>query len=143
MIRKAVESDIGSIHAIDTIAQRDRAREDFIRRSVADGNCWVLVASDSKSTAEVAGYGVLNYSFYDCGLIDMLMVRPDRRRHGYGSELIRHMELECRTEKLFTSTNESNAPMQALLAKLGYQPSGIIYNLDDGDPELVYFKQLR
>jgi hypothetical protein len=33
--------------------------------------------------------------------------------------------------------------MQSLLAKLGYVPSGIIYNLDEGDPELVYFKQLR
>ncbi|MEO0538637.1 MAG: GNAT family N-acetyltransferase, partial [Cyanobacteria bacterium P01_A01_bin.123] len=42
----------------------------------------------------------------------------------------------------FTSTNESNLLMQALMAKLRYIPSGIINNLDEGDPELVYFKRL-
>jgi hypothetical protein len=30
--------------------------------------------------------------------------------------------------------------MQALFAKLGYELSGVIYNLDEGDPELVYIK---
>jgi len=57
--------------------------------------------------------------------------------------LVRHVEQECRTPKLFTSTNESNAPMRALLAKLGFSPSGVIENLDEGDPELVFFKRLR
>ena len=33
--------------------------------------------------------------------------------------------------------------MQALLAKLGYQPSGIIQNLEENDPELVYMKRLE
>jgi hypothetical protein len=32
--------------------------------------------------------------------------------------------------------------MQSLLAKLNYVPSGVIHNLDAGDPELVYFKRL-
>jgi hypothetical protein len=50
------------------------------------------------------------------------------------------LESECRTEKLFTSTNLSNLPMQSLLAKRGYKLSGVIDNLDPGDPELVYFK---
>lgn len=33
--------------------------------------------------------------------------------------------------------------MQALLAKHGYKRSGIIQNLDEADPELVYVKELR
>jgi hypothetical protein len=33
--------------------------------------------------------------------------------------------------------------MQSLLAKLGYQLSGVIHELDPGDPELVYVKYLR
>jgi hypothetical protein len=33
--------------------------------------------------------------------------------------------------------------MQALMAKLGYAPSGIINNLDEGDPEVFYFKRVR
>ena len=32
--------------------------------------------------------------------------------------------------------------MQALLEKAGFESSGVIHNLDVGDPELVYVKQL-
>jgi hypothetical protein len=53
------------------------------------------------------------------------------------------MEQRCKTAKLFTSTNQSNKPMQVLLNRLGYRPSGVIENLDEGDPELVYMKQVR
>jgi GNAT superfamily N-acetyltransferase len=137
VIRIAVESDIEEICSIDRIAQNDPSRRDFIRRRVCEGTCYVLV--DNK---HIAAYGVLTYDFHDCGMIDMLMVAQDKRRQGFGSDLMRHMERECRTAKLFTSTNESNASMQSLLTKLGYSPSGIIYNLDEGDPELVYFKHL-
>ncbi len=31
---------------------------------------------------------------------------------------------------------------RALVGRLGYQPSGVIENLDERDPELVYFKRL-
>jgi hypothetical protein len=48
----------------------------------------------------------------------------------------------AQTPKLFTSTNLSNLPMQALLAKLGYSLCGVINELDDNDPELVYVKHL-
>jgi len=86
---------------------------------------------------------VLDYSFYDCGFIRLVYVRPDYRRHSVGSTLIQAMEERCRTAKLFTSTNQSNDSMRALLAKLGYVRSGFIDNLDPGDPELVYFKPLH
>lgn len=33
--------------------------------------------------------------------------------------------------------------MQSLLATTGYPVSGMILNLDEGGPELVYFKRLR
>jgi hypothetical protein len=33
--------------------------------------------------------------------------------------------------------------MQSLLLKNGYTQSGIIENLDEGDPELIYFKPLN
>ena len=59
------------------------------------------------------------------------------------SALIRHLINECRTPKLFTSTNQSNFPMQRLLATLGFDRSSFIENLDEGDPEWVYFKRLR
>ena len=76
-------------------------------------------------------------------VIAMLYVHSDHRRRGVATAPIRHMESKCRTPKLFTSTNESNLSMQSLLGKLGYESSGVIHNLDEGDPELIYFKRLK
>ncbi len=56
---------------------------------------------------------------------------------------MRGLEASCTTQRLFTSTNRSNAAMQAFLPKLGYIPSGVVDNLDEGDPELIFFKYLR
>lgn len=56
---------------------------------------------------------------------------------------MQHCESICRTPKLFTSTNLSNVRMQALLNKLGYTLTGTVHNLDEGDPEIFYFKRVR
>ena len=136
-IRPAVENDIEVLCTLDHIARRKDERREFIRREVAAGNCFVAVMNEI-----VIGYGVLNYNFYDNGCIDMLYIDSDHRRCGAGAALLKHMESRCRTSKLFTSTNLSNLPMQSLLAKLGYVESGVIHNLDEGDPEIVYFKRL-
>ena len=64
------------------------------------------------------------------------------RREVERSALVRACESDCVAPKLFVSTNESNLPMQALLAKLDYAPSGRVENLDEGDPELIYVKFL-
>jgi len=76
-------------------------------------------------------------------MIDMLYIHPKHQRKGIGAKLIRHSEVLCKTEKLFTSTNQSNLPMRKLLKKLGYVQSGFIDNLDAGDPEIVYFKRIK
>jgi GNAT superfamily N-acetyltransferase len=137
-IRLANESDVAALCSLDLVARRENQRREFITRSVASGACSVAVAED-----EVIGYGVLNYTFYDNGCIDMLYVHSDHRRCGAGLALLRHLESLCETSKLFTSTNLSNLAMQSLLAKLEYVSSGMIHNLDEGDPEIVYFKRLR
>jgi ribosomal protein S18 acetylase RimI-like enzyme len=137
-IRLAVENDTEALCILDHIARREDERREFIRRQVVSGNCFVAVIDET-----VIGYGVLNYTFYSNGCIDMLYIHSDYRRRGAGTALIRHMELSCRTPKLFTSTNQSNLSMQSLLAKAGYESSGVIHNLDEGDPEIVYFKRLR
>ena len=73
----------------------------------------------------------------------MLYIRSDYRRNGAGAALVQHIESLCQTPKLFTSINLSNLPMQSLLAKLGYALSGVIHNLDEVYPEIVYFKRFR
>ena len=136
-IREANENDIESLCSFDQIAQQEEGRRQFIRDSVASQTCYVAVKDK-----RVIGYGVLNYTFYYNGCIDMLYIHDEYRRSGAGTSLLRHLESICQTPKLFTSTNLSNLPMQSLLAKSGYILSGVIHNLDEDDPEIVFFKRL-
>jgi ribosomal protein S18 acetylase RimI-like enzyme len=102
------------------------------------GACFVCTES-----GRILGYGVLEYSFYEQGFISMVYAAGDQRRQGIGAALCSALEEHCTTPKLFTSTNQTNVPMQLLLQKRGYVESGIIFNLDPGDPELIHFKRLR
>ncbi|MCX7013397.1 MAG: GNAT family N-acetyltransferase [Candidatus Sumerlaeota bacterium] len=137
LIRLADERDVDAIVAVDSLAPRDRSRREFIRRSVAANLCYVAGEENS-----VLGYGILECSFFGNGFISMVFVAETARRRGVGTALMRRLEAACPTPKLFTSTNLSNRPMQSLLAKLGYALSGVIHNLDEDDPELVYYKRL-
>lgn len=137
-IRPAAEGDVEPLCSFDLVARREEGRREFIRRSVAAGDCHVAAVG-----GEVIGYAVLSHAFYHQGFVEMLYVHPGHRRRGAGAALLRHMESLCRSPKLFTSTNLSNLPMQSLLNRAGYALSGVIHNLDEGDPEVVYFKRLR
>ena len=138
-IRKAKLEDIHPICSFDQIAIENKAnRRQHIRKWVESEICYVAEIYGS-----VVGYTVLDYNFYSNGMIEMLYVHPDYRRQGVGTELIKHIESICKTEKLFTSTNQSNLAMQGLMNKRGYVSSGFIENLDEGDPEIVYFKRLE
>lgn len=136
-IRPARASDAQAIKTFDAIARFDASRVTLIDRSIESNQCFVAVVDE-----RVVAYGILNYTFYEQGFVGMLYVHPEFRRRGIGSALMTCLEGRCKTVKIFTSTNQSNTPMQALLAKLGYRPSGIIENLDEADPELVYMKRL-
>lgn len=136
-IRPATVDDVEALCSLDLVARAEAERREFIKNSVGDGTCRVAVAG-----GEVIGYGVLNYTFYRQGFVEMLYVHAGHRRRGVGAALLRELEARCRTPKLFTSTNLSNLPTQALLERLGYTRSGVIHNLDEGDPEIVYFKRL-
>ena len=101
-----------------------------------------LLALGLSRMAEVgsapAGYAVVSRRFFSRPFIELLAVAPDFRRAGVGGALLEACSAAFAGEILFTSTNQSNRPMQALLAKTGFAPSGVIENLDPGDPELVY-----
>ncbi len=136
-IRDANYSDRDGILAIDEIAQCEQQRIDFIERFLGSETCLV---ADSDGT--VVAYAVLEYSFFGNGFISMVYVAKSARRQGVGQSLMRALATQCKTSKLFTSTNESNSAMRALLATLGYVPSGVIENLDPNDPELVFLLNL-
>lgn len=90
----------------------------------------------------IRGYVIFDESFFDQFYVRLLLVHPDFRRRGLATALMRAAELDCQTGKLFTSTNQSNLPMQQLCARLGFIKSGYVENLDVADPELIYVKLL-
>lgn len=136
-IRKATESDIAAIISVDHVAAHDENRKRHICEWVLGDSTILAVVDDA-----VVGYAVLEYTFFSQGFISMLIVAETSRRKGVGTALVSHLEKICKTTKLFTSTNKSNKSMQALMHSMSYEPSGIVHNLDKGDPELFYFKKL-
>ena len=137
-IRRATRADIDAIIAVDHEAAHDEKRRWHIREWVS-GDSTVIAVLDGA----VVGYAVLEYTFFSQGFISMLIVAETSRRKGVATALLSHLEAICKTGKLFTSTNESNEPMKELMQRMSYEPSGVVHNLDDGDPELFYFKKLE
>lgn len=137
-VRDGCERDVDALIALDDIARVDPRRAASIRDAVAGGGCLVAVHD-----RRFVGYGVLERSFFGHGFVSMLYVAAPFRRHGAGLALLRAFERRCPTEKLFTSTNASNEPMQALLLRAGFDPSGVVHNLDPGDPELIFVRFVR
>ncbi len=137
-LHPATSADIPAIVQLDLIPATRHLRIAFVQRVVEAGECHAAKTVQGA----VAGYAVLEHTFFDHGFVSMLYVGRDYRRKGAGSVLMRHLEGLSTTSKLFTSTNRSNIAMQGLLSKLSYVRSGIVENLDEGDPELVYVKFL-
>jgi GNAT superfamily N-acetyltransferase len=100
------------------------------------------VGHDAVDGTGVVGYLVMDHAFFERGFVVMLCVHPEHRRRGIGQALMRHAEVACRTQRIFTSTNRSNLPMQRLLEGLGYRCSGMVEDLDPGDPEVFYSRGL-
>lgn len=137
-VRDSTSGDIPALCGIDQVVAIEHSRKQQIQDWVNSGQAIVAENSD-----KVVGYAAMNYHFFNCGFIAMLVVEKEWRRMGIATALINQLEILCKTDKLFTSTNSSNKPMQALLERLSYEASGTVTNLDDGDPELFYFKNLK
>jgi ribosomal protein S18 acetylase RimI-like enzyme len=84
------------------------------------------------------GYAIASVRFFGRGFVWMLAVDPARRRRGVATALLRTAEDWCPSDRIFTSTNQSNAPARRLFESIGYLESGTVDNLDPGDPEVFY-----
>jgi GNAT superfamily N-acetyltransferase len=135
-IRPATAADLDALIAIDHVASHSTDRREAIAEWVALGQCHL-----AERDGAVAGYVALTRSFFRSPFIEMLIVAAPHRRQGIGRDLIEHcISLTPPTGKLWTSTNESNAPMRALLPQLGFEQTGAFEHLDEGDPELVFLR---
>ena len=137
-VAPATLADYEPIRTLDLLLTGVRDRAEALREWISRGECLVARADDGA----VMGFAIANCSFFAQAFIVLVIVDPAYRRRGVASALIGAVEARSPTRKLFTSTNQSNTPMQAVCESLGFVRSGIIENLDEGDPELVYFKQL-
>ena len=129
-IRRATSEDLPRMLDLDPVKQR----ADDLERAVAGRNARVALVS-----GRIVGFSVAGI-FFGHDFLELLLVDPPYRRHGVGTALVLDWEYAARAPKLFTSTNESNESMQRLCEAMGFVRSGVIQNLDEGDPEIVYFK---
>ena len=137
-IREARPDDIEALASIDPITTSDSKRRDAIGGWLTTETCLVAESADG----EVIGFVALSHDFFDQGFVRLVFVSQGHRRVGLGMELLASAELRCHTSKLFTSTNASNVSAQALFERAGFVRSGVVENLDEGDPEIVYFKRV-
>jgi GNAT superfamily N-acetyltransferase len=136
-VRLAGTRDRRAFAEIDPRVTSDLARREIVDSAIAARMCWIAERSNKP-----VGYGILSRKFFSRDFIELLYVAEEERRKGVGVAVLRAIESTIMADRVFTSTNESNAPMRALLAQCGYRPSGSIDNLDPGDPELVFVKFL-
>jgi len=128
--RLATADDVAGVLEVDHI----EGRGDEVRHAIHEGRCFV-----AEKDSEIVGFCV-GGRLFAFAFLELLVVAPDHRRQGIGTLLVQAWERSAETSKLFTSTNESNIPMQRLCEGLGYVRTGFIENLDEGDPEIFYFR---
>lgn len=138
--RPATRHDEPAVLAVDAVASGgDEERRQLLREAIEAGECIVY-----DRDGHVLGFAVLKRGrFFGRDFIDLLFVAFDARRQGVGRSLMRATVAAATTSRVFTSTNKSNFPMQTLLRSEGWSPSGELAGLDEGDPELVYYRPGR
>ena len=130
--RAAQAADVGAIVVIDP---QGPGRREEIRALVRERASLVAVEH-----GQIVGFlGIRPGHFYHRDFVDLLFVAPPWRRQGLARLLMRAALGHGSTSRVFTSTNQSNAPMRELLRSEGWTASGVLSGLDDGDPEHVFF----
>ncbi|EOP49725.1 GNAT family N-acetyltransferase [Bacillus nitratireducens] len=138
-VTKAYIDDLDSIVHLDIDVLGDDSRRDYIKHTIDEGRC-IIVKEDNS----ISGFLTYDTNFFGCTFLSLIIVSPAKRRQGYASSLISYMLTHSPTQKIFSSTNESNESMQTVFNANGFVRSGIVENLDEGDPEIIFYtKKLR
>ncbi len=121
---------------IDQEVIGDASRTEEIQQAIEEKRCLLY-----QSTDNIAGFLLFTNDFFGYSFISLVIVKPSERRKGVASALMKAYMQMAKTSKVFSSTNQSNKRMQQLFHNLGFVKSGVIDNLDEGDPEIIYMKQ--
>ncbi|MGG1632582.1 GNAT family N-acetyltransferase [Rossellomorea sp. NRS-1567] len=134
----ALIDDLESLIQIDCQVIGNESRYDQIQEAILEKRCLVVREGETN-----AGFLIFNNHFFGNTFVCLIIVSPEERRKGNASLLLKHVEEISPSDKIFSSTNQSNEQMQKTFLANGYSQSGKIENLDPGDPEIVYYKQRR
>ena len=127
--------NLDDIANIDEEVIGHNRRHEYIKKAIEDERC--IVAYDKNL---IVGFLLFDTHFFDCSFISLIIVKPTERRKGYATALIDHFINISPTRKIFSSTNKSNKRMQEVFKVNSFIESGCIENLDEGDPEIIYYR---
>jgi len=132
-IRFATLTDVPEILRIDTIAEREERRYDYISNAIRGemGRTVKVLFVEGRMTA----FAVIG-EFFGHPFLELIATNPSYRRMGIASALISNLEAELVDDRFFVSANESNTVMRDLLVGRGYRITGMVENLDPDDPEI-------
>ena len=135
-VRRATSGDLGALLELDRTAPVGREHPELLTARVRSSEVLLI-----DRAGQVLGYAVhRDRAFFGRDFVELLVVASGERRSGLGSLLLRRTVELASTQRIFTSTNLSNTPMIGLLEKADWRFSGLLEGIDDGDPEIVYFK---
>ncbi|MEI5908001.1 GNAT family N-acetyltransferase [Bacillus spongiae] len=128
-------TDLDKVVYIDSEVIGNTSRRRIVKNAIDEKRCLIV-----KEMNDIVGFLIYDTHFFECSFISLIIVSPSKRRKGYASQLIDYMMSHSPTTKVFSSTNRSNERMKLVFEKKGFSQSGIIENLDEGDPEIIYYK---
>ncbi|KEK10967.1 GNAT family N-acetyltransferase [Lysinibacillus fusiformis] len=134
-IKVAGLEHLQTLCAIDREVIGNASRSDEIQQAIEEKRCLLHHFADG-----ITGFLISTEDFFGYDFISLVIVKPSARRKGIASALINAYVKTSKTVKVFSSTNQSNTSMQHVFQTLGFVKSGVINNLDDGDPEIIYVK---
>ncbi|XXM71088.1 N-acetyltransferase family protein [Lysinibacillus sphaericus] len=137
-IEMANKSDLPDLLHIDQSVIGNNHRSVLIDRSIQDRCCLVC-----KIEGKPAGFLLSNKQFFDHWFVSLVIVHPDCRKRGIARGLFTAFEEMADENKIFSSANQSHNIMHRVFLSLGYEKSGLIENLDEGDPEIIYVKKRK
>jgi ribosomal protein S18 acetylase RimI-like enzyme len=121
---------------LDQIEHVELRREEKITEAISNEECFLILEDD-----QAVGFVIFDYRFFDQGWIELIVIDEKCRGKGIGRKVFDILCVQCKSDKVFTSTNRSNIQMQRALENADFTFAGELKGLDDGDPELFYYKK--
>ncbi|SEJ82775.1 Acetyltransferase (GNAT) domain-containing protein [Cyclobacterium xiamenense] len=141
-LRKATTKDkaiaVGFDYRLDKEEHIKLNRQEKITKAISNDECFLILADDRE-----VGFVIFDYRFFDQGWIELIVIDEKYRGKGIGGKTFNLICEQCKSDKVFTSTNSSNTQMQRALEKAEFSFAGELKGLDEGDPELFYYKKVK